>query len=100
MTTYQVICLLTRFSCTCIYTLVSEIDIIDNGIKAINAMELLKPVYMRNGDLQSDRNNIITDYELSIAVSNTIMPSSATVDQVSRAHGLILGSGKSGLNQV
>ena len=72
MTTYQVICLLTWFSCTCIYTPVSEIDIIDNGIKAIKAMELLKPVYMRNGDLQSDRNNVITDYELSIAVSNTI----------------------------
>ena len=30
----------------------------------------------------------------------TLMPSCATVDQVSRAHGLILGSGKSGLNRV
>ena len=28
------------------------------------------------------------------------MPSSATVDQVSQAHGLILGSGKPGLIQV
>ena len=28
------------------------------------------------------------------------MPSCATVDQVSQAHGLILGSGKPGLNQV
>ena len=72
MTTYQVICLLTWISCTCIYTPVSEIGIIDNGIRAINAMELLKPVYMRNGDLPSDRNNVVTDYELSIAVSNTI----------------------------
>ena len=30
----------------------------------------------------------------------SILASSATVDQVSRAHGLILGSGKPGLNQV
>ena len=30
-------------------------------------------------------------------MSATLMPSCATVDQVSRAHGLILGSGKPGL---
>ena len=32
--------------------------------------------------------------------TQSFMPSCATVDQESRAHGLILGSGKPGLNQV
>ena len=37
---------------------------------------------------------------LRVAIGAIFMPSCATVDQVSRVHGLILGSGKPGLNQV